>query len=160
MLFRSAYLLTGVLGSTKVYAEYAGQKVSCWVRCSFKVDDTTDLPGTGGGTEEGAKEYIMKNNYGNTDPDVTIHYTVDAEGNIIAKDTIRLYLEEKGTGVRVTVVWTSSDTNIATVSDNKITAQGSGIAKITCEHEGKTYTYTVRVYKIVQEPATTEPANP
>ena len=148
-------------GSVQVHAEYAGQKVSCWVRCSFKADDITDLPGTGGGTEEGAKEYVFNNNYGNKGAsDVTIWVTADADGNIVSKDMIRIYLEEKETGVRVAVTWTSSDTNVCTVDDNKITAAGPGTAKVTGEYEGKTYTYTVRVAKKTQAPATPDTTTP
>lgn len=148
-------------GSVQVHAEYAGQKVSCWVRCSFKADDITDLPGTGGGTEEGAKEYVFNNNYGNKGAsDVTIWVTADADGNIVSKDMIRIYLEEKETGVRVAVTWTSSDTNVCTVDDNKITAAGPGTAKVTGEYDGKTYTYTVRVAKKTQAPATPDTTTP
>lgn len=147
-------------GRIQVHAEYAGQKVSCWVSCSFEADDTTELPGNGGGTEEGAKEYIFNNNYGNTASDVTIYLTVDPDGKVISKQSIRLYLEEKETHVRVPMTWTVDKLDVCTLDDNKITAAGVGIAKITGVHEGKTYTYTVRVAKQVQQPTTPENPTP
>lgn len=123
-------------GSIQVHAEYQGQKVSCWVRCSFQADDDTNLPGTGGVTEEGKykQPYSFVNNYGLDWRDSTI--------KIGDSFSIYLYDAEK---TPIPMNWKSTDESVCTVSGNRITGVSAGTAYVQAEFEGVTYSWRVRV---------------
>lgn len=78
-------------------------------------------------------------------------YTTTGIGKLVLnKSTMNLSVGKKGTfkvtGSTAKVTWSSNNTKVATVnSKGKVTAKGTGTAKITLKSGGKTYACTVRV---------------
>ena len=128
-------------GSIQVHAEYQGQKVSCWVRCVWKVTSDTEDPGT---ESQFKKPYVLVNNYGDTSRDSTIRITLNEDGSVKSKESFSIYLKDAD-GKNLSVTFVSGNTDVCTVSGNRITAAGKGITTVTCEFEGEKYTYTIRV---------------
>ncbi len=128
-------------GTTKVHAEYDGQKVSCIIRCSFK--ETQGVGGHGGVTEDGGSTdgseptttYAIHTQYGLArDNDITIG----------VGDKIYLALRDSA-GNAVIVTWTISG-SACTLDDKTVTGAVSGKdSKVFTTYEGITYTCTIRV---------------
>lgn len=130
-------------GTTKVHGEYNGVKRSCIIRNSFDADE--EIQGSGGNITEGGSTgstgtasgtYQLYNPFGSA-ADVTI--SVGSSFTLSLKD-------ENGNTV-TGVTWSSSNTDICTVSNGTITAvapSGTG-AVITATYNGQSYTCIVRV---------------
>lgn len=127
-------------GSTKIHAEYAGQKVSCKVYCQF---EDKPIEGNGGVGED------IGDNGGNVDTTTYAIYTQyglaqDNDITIRVGNVIRFSLRDDA-GNAMSVTWTCSGSG-CTLSGNTLTAETSGsICKVSTTYEGKTYTCTVRV---------------
>lgn len=129
-------------GTTKVYAEYNGQKVSCIIRCAFNDESASQgVSGSGGNiTEDGGSTaassggYKLYNPYGNADDvSITVGFTftlklVDSAGNAVSG-----------------VTWSVSNADCCTVSGGTITGVGAGTATVTATYQGVTYSCIVRV---------------
>ncbi|MBR4109159.1 MAG: Ig-like domain-containing protein [Oscillospiraceae bacterium] len=133
-------------GTTKVYGEYNGEKVSCIIRCNFAATPDTGVSGSGGVYEDGGVSedggststggnYHLKNLVGNDASDVTLTVgsgftlaLVDANGNEVSG-----------------VTWTVSDSSVCTVSGGYVAAVKSGMVTVTATYNGQTYSCIVRV---------------
>lgn len=142
-------------GRTRIYAEYEGQKVSCWVSCSFPAEKPTEPtePDPADPTEstdpseptEPTKVYTLMVN-GKVSPfgdeenaSVTIH----------VGETFRLTVEDDMAAFQK-VEWTMSKEGICSYDNNKVTglAEGRVTLTTTCGDQ----TFTCQVYVIVPEP--------
>lgn len=143
-------------GSTKVNAEYNGQKAVCWVRCSFEVEDTTETTEpteTTGATDEtestettestdatestepATQTYVLRKNgakctYGD---DYTAHATIEVG------ESFKLAVVD-GNNKAQDVTWVASKSGICTVNGTTVTGSGVGHVTLTVTYEGKTYT--------------------
>ena len=115
-------------GTTKVYAEYNGQKVSCVIRCKFSTDSNdSSKPETDQSTSSNETYTINKT-------DVTI-----GKG-----ETFSLTLTNSS-GTVVSAGWVASESGICTISGNSITGAGAGRTTVSVTIGGKTYSCIVRV---------------
>lgn len=141
-------------GTTNVYAEYEGTKVSCIIRCNFAGNINNDIVGSGGGigedngdtdtdtgnagedvgdvTEDGG--YALYSAWGTTASDVTI--SVGESFTLSLKDA---------SGNSVEATWSTSDSAVCTAEGNTFTGAASGTTSVTATYGGNTYTCTVRV---------------
>lgn len=131
-------------GTTKVHAEYNGQKISCSVLCEF-----TDEGGTSGGvTEDGGDkpdtpdtpdpnkgQYWLDNIFSQYDTECTIgvgQYFVlevkDPDGKAVSG-----------------VTWSVSDDTLAKVEDGYVSGLAKGVVTVTAEYEGMTFTCKVHI---------------
>lgn len=113
-------------GTTTIRAEYNGQKASCIVRCSFDDENTSATE------EEASQEPSGELTISNVD--VTI--SVDESFTLTLRD---------GDGNRASVTWTTDDDSVCTVSGDTVTGVGSGMATVSAEYNGSTYSCIVRV---------------
>ncbi len=113
-------------GTTTVYAEYNGTKVSCIVRCKASVGE----PDENEPTETTAGEYNI------SATDVTLQSGVS--------ETFELKLLDADNKA-VDVVWQVADETICSVSGNKVTALKAGKTEISVTYEGVEYVCIVRV---------------
>ena len=112
-------------GTATITAEYAGQKLTCIVRCrdTVGVYVETETPDT-----EQQAAYTISHE------DVTLRIG----------ESFNLTLKDKD-GNAVSVTWTCSDSAIATIDGSKVTAVAAGVTKVSVTHEGQTYTCIIRV---------------
>lgn len=126
-------------GTTTVYAEYDGQKVSCIIRCAFSDSSEPTGGSSGNVTEDGGGAtadgtYRLYNAYGNAqDVSITVGESfslklVDPNGNAVSG-----------------VTWSVSNEACCTVSDGYITGVSAGTATVTATYNGQTYSCIVRV---------------
>lgn len=133
-------------GTTKIHAEYEGQKVSCIIRCRF--EDGTGVGGNGGVGEDGgdnggsnpATTYVIYTHHG----PAQYNYDMGMFDISIKVGTVSSFSLRDNAGNAMNVTWTSKGSN-CTLSDNKLTAVTSGITYVSATYEGKTYTCIVRV---------------
>lgn len=129
-------------GTTKVYAEFGDQKVSCIVRCSFKSDTTTE--GNGGVQEDngttGSAGLVIYSQFGKV--------STDSYGNgdisIKVGDKVQLTLSN-GNGTKITVDWSANTNGIVSIDGKTIIGDASGSVILTAVYEGKEYKCIVRV---------------
>lgn len=122
-------------GTTRVYAEFEDQSISCIIRCAFK-DEDGPIGGNGGAGEDGGEvtvTYAIYTYYGYQATDITIN--VD--------ETQKLYLSD-GNGHTVEATWEAAS-DLIRVEDNAITGVSSGTTSVTATYEGKTYKCIIRV---------------
>lgn len=115
-------------GSTTVYGEYNGNKVSCVVRCG---------PGVG--------KYVETNT--NTQEPVTGKYSISSTDTTLYLNGVKSFelklLDAENNPVEV--VWSVADATVCSVSGNTVTGLKAGTTKITATYDGETYTCIVRV---------------
>lgn len=141
-------------GRTRVYAEYNGQKASCWVSCSFKVEEETEPtegtdPTEGTEPTEPAQVYSLMVN-GHISP---YGDEYNAEVSILVGESFSLTVEDS-MGARMNVEWAMSADGICTVDGRKVEGASAGNVKLTCEYEGKTYTCLIHVNNIPEQETT------
>lgn len=126
-------------GVTKVHATYNGTKLSCVVRCNFKIDEPTE-PTTA------PTESTTKPTEGSGDSDTTTKkYKISHEDVTISKgETFELQLFDSE-GKAVSVSWHVSDTSCCSVSGSTVTGVSGGTAKVYVEYSGAEYACIVRV---------------
>lgn len=118
-------------GTTKVYGEYGGKKVSCIIRCNLT--DAEDLSETTAPSESTAPA-----------PDENGTYTIShSDVTISVGESFKLTLKDAN-GNAVNVNW-SADSAKVTISGNTITGAASGTANVSATIGGTTYTCIVRV---------------
>lgn len=126
-------------GRTRVYGEYNGQKVSCWVGCKLPEEqaiepgDPTD-PVEPGETMEPAQSYTLKVN-GHVSP---YGDEKNAEVTITVEESFRLTVEDDQ-GVRQDVTWKASKDGVCSVDGRTITGESAGKVTLTAELNGETY---------------------
>lgn len=137
-------------GTTKVYGEYKGEKVSCIIRCNFAAEGNQGVTGNGGGITEdgggvspddsgsassGSYKLYNRNNPGGSAEDVSLP----------VGQSFSLELQDE-TGNFVDAVWTVADLECCDMSKNTFTGKSAGTTSITATYNGLTYTCVVRVY--------------
>ncbi len=119
-------------GTTKVYAEYGEQKVSCIIRCVFAASSETEgVGGTGGVSEDGGSS-----------ANAVISHT-DVTLSASTNETFTLTLSVDGQVVSVT--WSVADASFCSVNGNKVTALSIGTTTVSTTYGGQTYSCIVRV---------------
>lgn len=120
-------------GDTTVFAAYNDQTVSCVIHCKFEEDpaETSNVSEAEGSS---GKSYMLYNPYGYAD-DVTIN----------VGDQFILKLVDANMENAENVQWSVKNESVCQISDNTVTAIGSGVTEVTATCEGKTYTCVVRV---------------
>lgn len=124
-------------GRTRVYGEYNGTKVSCWVSCRLpeevtepNVADPDDV------TEpEATKSYAIringkKPNYGTEQA---------AEATISVGEELNLKIVDEA-GKRVDAEWKASKSGIVSVDSNSVTGEKAGSVVLTVEIDGQKLT--------------------
>lgn len=116
-------VVTGInRGTTTVTAMIGDQVVTCIVRCSFDA----------------------------ADPEETVGITIsDSDVTLYAGDVFYLSLKNPDSSKVQDIEWTASEENLVEIDGNKITVleiTEKKIIEISTEHEGVTYTCTVRLY--------------
>lgn len=133
-------------GSTRVNGEYNGQKVVCWVRCNFKVEETTEpsenteptesteATEPTESTEATSQGYVLRKNnakcpYGD---DYNAHATIK-----VGESFKLAVVDADGTVQNVT--WSASKEGICTVSGTTVTGAASGNVTLTVTYGGQTF---------------------
>ena len=121
-------------GTTKVFAEYEGQKIECIIRCSFSSS------GGNGGVEEdngnvNSGKYTLKTQHGiNKAHDITIDVGETLNFKII--DT---------NDQEVTFEWTVNKEGIIAINGASVSGVASGSVEISALCDGETVTCIIRV---------------
>ena len=144
-------------GTTKVHAEYNGEKVSCIIRCNFK-DEAPSQGDDGGVSEDGnvpapttapetATEPSTKPEEGNSAVtySVTSPYGPASDITIPSGSSIQLTVKDNK-GNAVNAVWKVVSGTGCTVSNGLVSGTGNSINTLTATtDDGKTLTCVVRV---------------
>jgi len=134
-------------GTTEVYAEYEGVKISCVIRCNFQ--ESSGVSGNGGGVSEdgGGASADGGNNSGNATSGsyaVYSQYGPASDITINVNDTITLTLKDAA-GNPVEASWTISGSGCS-LSGNKVTGVAGGtITTISATYNGVTYKCIIRI---------------
>lgn len=113
-------------GTTTVYAEFNGTKVSCIVRCKASV----------GKADENVRAETTAGEYNISATDVTLKSSVSESFELKLLDS-----DNKA----VDVLWQVADETICSVSGNKVTALKAGKTEVFVTYEGVKYVCIVRV---------------
>lgn len=132
-------------GKTTVYAEYNGEKQSCIVRCSFKVEETT--PPTTEQTTPPATEETQP-----TEAPEEPTYAIAINGLIQTGSSVTFPLDEAfdislvdEDNQKVDVQWTSSDSNICAINNNRVKPVFEGEATLSVTYKQKSYSIKIVV---------------
>ena len=141
-------------GTTKVYAEYEDQKVSCIIRCVF--NDGTGITGNGGVSEDGGNTGNTGNggvsedggnaNTGNTaNTTYNIHTVYGKTSDFTMKvgGSYKLSLKDSA-GNTVEATWTCSG-SAASLSGSTVTGVQAGTSTVTATYNGVKVNCIVRV---------------
>lgn len=126
-------------GVTNVYGEYQGVKVSCIVRCNSAASNS-GVTGSGGGISEdggGAQptgSCKLYNLSGGAADDVTIS----------VNESFTLQLRDQS-GNPVQAQWSSTDSQVCTVSGGTVKGVANGTTSVTATYNGTTYSCVIRV---------------
>ena len=142
-------------GTTKVYAEYEDQKVSCVIRCVFK--ESTGVTGNGGVSEDGGNSGTAGNggvsedggNSGATSTSKIFYiHTVHGKTSDFTMSIGQSYKlslkDENGTEVQAT--WSASG-SAASLSGSTVTGVEKGSTTVTATYNGIVVKCIVRVSK-------------
>lgn len=122
-------------GRTRVYGEYNGTKVSCWVSCKLPEEETT-APTEEETTEpeQTGESYTLMINghvspYGDEE---------NAEVSITVGESFRLTVEDDQ-GLRQDVTWKASREGICTVEGRTVTGEAAGKVTLTAKLGDQTF---------------------
>ena len=125
-------------GSTTVYGEYQGVKLSCIVRCAESVGKANEgISGSGDISESGGSATGGSATGGYSISHVDVSIKVDEKFSLELKDA---------NGIAVSVNWTVVDGSVCSVSGNVVTGLTAGTTTVSVTHEDVTYSCIVRVY--------------
>ena len=126
-------------GRTRVFAEYEGQKVFCWVSCSFPAEEPTEPTEPDEATEPVNTYSLMINGslspYGDAN---------NASVTVAVGEAFRLTVEDE-MGAFQQVEWTMSKDGVVSYDSNKVTGLAKGNVVLTATYEGQSFTCTVYV---------------
>ncbi len=139
-------------GTTKIYAEYEDQKVSCIIRCVFK--DSTGVPGNGGVSEDGGNAGTPGNggvseDGGNTGSSSNVTYNIHtiysktSDFTMEVGKSFTLSLKDNA-GNTVQANWSISG-SAASLSGSTVTGVASGTSTVTATYNGVSVKCIVRV---------------
>ena len=134
-------------GTTEVYAEYEGVKISCVIRCNFQ--ESSGVSGNGGGVSEdgGGASAGGNNTSGDTASGscaVYSQYGPASDITIKVNDTITLTLKDAA-GNPIDVSWSISGSGCS-LSGNIVTGVAAGtISTISATYNGETYSCIIRI---------------
>lgn len=114
-------------GTTTVYAEYNGTKLSCVVRC-------TPAVGTAPEANAESQDQPVNTSYSISKTDVTLSVGKDFKLQLLDSDN-----------KPVSVTWSVKDGSVCSVSGDKVTGLKVGTTSISTVYEGATYSCVVRV---------------
>lgn len=123
-------------GTTKVYAEYNGQKVSCIIRCNFSSSSNSGLAGNGGVSEDG----------GGSASSGSVRIAPASDVTLKVKESCEFSLKDAN-GKTVSANWSLSGSGCS-LSGSTVTgvsATGSSPCTLTATYNGVTYRCVVRV---------------
>ena len=115
-------------GSTTVYAEFGGIKLSCTVRCADTVGKYVETPSD--------TQQSVVGKYSISSTDTTLYL------NGVKSFTLKL-LDSNNNAVDV--IWSVADASICSVNGNTVTAHKAGTTTVTATYEGETYSCIIRV---------------
>lgn len=129
-------------GRTRIFAEYQGQKVSCWVSCSFPAEEPTDPTEPSDPTDPGeiteptdpVQKYTLMIN-GSVSP---FGDENNAEATISVGETFRMTIEDD-MGAFKQAEWTMSKDGVVSYENNKVTGLAKGTVTLTATYEGQTF---------------------
>lgn len=123
-------------GRTRVYGEYNGQKVSCWVGCKLPEEQSTEPADSENATapDSDVQRYGIRINgskpaYGTE---------LNAEVTITVEESFRLTVVDDQ-GVRQDVTWKASKDGVCSVDGRTVTGESAGNVTLTAELNGETY---------------------
>jgi len=114
-------------GMAKIYAEYEGVKLECYVHCSFKNSEKVGFVNT--------DKYTLWSEYGLED-DHDITYSVGEYLNLYLKDA---------EGNKITPEWTADKEGIVTIEGGKITGAKSGNTILSCTIDDQIIECVIRI---------------
>ena len=146
-------------GRTRVYGEYNGQKVSCWVSCKLPKEDTEPEQTTA--PEETTEPEQTTEPEATTEPEETVadngDYALKVNGHvspygdeenasvtITVGESFRLSVEGTQGGAQ-DVTWSESKDGICSVNGRSITGESKGKVILTATIGDQTFTCTVIV---------------
>ena len=126
-------------GTTEVYAEYEGDKISCIIRCDFK--ESSGVGGNGGGvSEDGGSSGTVSG----SSCAIYTQYGKASDITIKVNDTVSLTLKDAA-GNTINVTWSVSGSGCS-LSGNKVTGVVSGTTTtVSASYNGATYSCIIRV---------------
>ncbi len=143
-------------GTTKVYAEYEDQKVSCIIRCVFK--DGTGVSGNGGVSEDGGGNTGVSGNgsvsedggnSGNTSTSkifyIHTRFGKTSDFTMSIGQSYKLSLKDEN-GTEVQATWSASG-SAASLSGSTVTGVERGSTTVTATYNGIVVKCIVRVTK-------------
>ena len=133
-------------GTTEVFAEYEGEKITCIIRCNFQ--ESSGVGGNGGGVSEdggGVSEDSSSNDSASSGScAIYTQYGEATDITIKVGESVSLRLKDAA-GNLINVTWSASGTGCS-VSGNTITGAVSGtVTTISATYNGATYSCTIRV---------------
>lgn len=139
-------------GSTRINAEYNGQKAVCWVRCRIEVEDATETTEptdttettteteTTAPTEGTTGQYVLRKNGAKC----TYGDDYNAHATIKVGESFKLAVVD-GENNAQNVTWSVSKEGVCSISGTKITGTASGTVTLTVTYEGQTFTCVIIV---------------
>lgn len=115
-------------GTTTIYGEYNGKKVSCVVRCGASVGKYEEIPAETQTPDSG--------DYNISSTDITLYLNGTKSFELKLLDAERKPVD---------VLWSVEDANICAVDGNTVTGLSAGTTNVSVNYDGQTYTCIVRV---------------
>ncbi len=127
-------------GTTEVYAEYEGEKISCVIRCNFQ--ESSGVGGNGGGVSEDGGG--SSGTVSGSSCTIYTQYGPASDITIKVNDTVTLTLKDAA-GNTINVTWSVSGSGCS-LSGNKVTGVASGTTTtVSASYNGATYSCIIRV---------------
>ncbi len=123
-------------GSTKVHAEYNGEKLTCLVRCNWEGETIPNPKPTDPPVEDPNANYYI---YINGSSSVW-----GADVSLGLGQSFQLTLVDEAENI-MPVTWTADEAGIVSIEGNTVTAVGRGTVYVSCRYAGSDYTCIVRV---------------
>ena len=127
-------------GTTNVYAEYEGKKVSCVIRCNFQ--ESSGVGGNGGGVSEDGGG--SSGTAAGSSCAIYTQYGKASDITIKVNDTVTLTLKDAAGNI-INVTWSVSGSGCS-LSGNKVTGVTSGTTTtVSASYNGATYSCVIRI---------------
>ncbi len=130
----NGYVTAIAEGTTTVYGEYNGTKLSCSVTCTV-AEETTEGTEAPAASSQYTKPYHIENLYG----------LYDHEATVKVDESFQLELWDANGKKIDGVKWKISEGSSCTVENGKVKAVSTGVCTVTATYDGETFNFKVIV---------------